>query len=60
MSKPLTLELVHLKSKTNRLETIKQLNLWGNDLDDISIVQQMPALETLSLAVNKVSTLRDI
>jgi cilla- and flagella-associated protein len=60
MSKPMTLELVHLKTKNNRLETIKQLNLWGNDLDDIQIVQQMQALETLSLAVNKVTSLRDI
>jgi len=60
MSKPMTLELIHLKTKNNRLETIKQLNLWGNDLDDIQIVQQMQALETLSLAVNKVTSLRDI
>lgn len=56
----MTVELVQMKSKTNRLETIKSLNLWGNDLDDISIVQQMCALEVLSLAVNKVSTLRDV
>jgi len=48
MSKPMTLELVHLKTKNNRLETIKQLNLWGNDLDDIQIVQQMQALEVLA------------
>jgi Leucine-rich repeat (LRR) protein len=56
----MTVELVTMKTKTNRLETIKNLNLWGNDLEDISIVSQMQALEVLSLAVNKVSTLRDI
>lgn len=56
----MTVELVQMKSKTNRLETIKSLNLWGNDLDDISIVQQMSSLEVLSLAVNKISTLRDV
>ena len=38
MSKALTLELIHMKTKTNRVEQIKNLNLWGNDLDDISIV----------------------
>ncbi len=58
--KQMTVELIHMKTKTNRLETIKSLNLWGNDLEDISIVSQMQALEVLSLAVNKVSTLRDV
>jgi hypothetical protein len=38
MSKALTVELIHMKTKTNRIEGIKNLNLWGNDLDDISIV----------------------
>ena len=38
-SKAMTVELIQMKTKTNRLETIKSLNLWGNDLEDISIVQ---------------------
>jgi Leucine-rich repeat (LRR) protein len=58
--KALTLELVHMKTKTNRLDTIKNLNLWGNDLEDISIVNQMQALEVLSLAVNRICTLKDV
>ena len=60
MSKALTVELIHMKTKTNRIDSIKNLNLWGNDLDDISIVSQMNALEVLSLSVNNISTLRDI
>jgi len=56
----MTAELIHMKTKNNRLETIKSLNLWGNDLEDISIVSQMQSLEVLSLAVNKVSTLKDV
>jgi hypothetical protein len=52
MSKSLTIELINMKTKTNRIDTIKNLNLWGNDLNDISIVSQMPALEVLSLSVN--------
>ena len=59
-SKPLTTELIHMKTKTNRIETIKSLNLWGNDLDDIAIVRGMGALEVLSLAVNNVTTLKDV
>lgn len=38
VGKPMTVELIHMKTKTNRLETLKTLNLWGNDLEDISIV----------------------
>lgn len=60
MSKALTLELIHMKTKTNRIDSIKNLNLWGNDLDDISIVHQMSALEVLSLSVNNISSLRDV
>ncbi|CDW84017.1 leucine rich repeat family protein [Stylonychia lemnae] len=60
MSKALTLELIHMKTKTNRIDSIKNLNLWGNDLDDISIVNQMNALEVLSLSVNNISTLKDV
>lgn len=52
MSKALTIELIHMKTKTNRIDTIKNLNLWGNDLADISIITQMNALEVLSLSVN--------
>lgn len=60
MSKPLTVELIHMKTKTNRIDSIKNLNLWGNNLDDISIVSQMSALEVLSLSVNNISTLKDV
>jgi len=28
-------ELIHMKTKSNRVESIKNLNLWGMDLDDI-------------------------
>ena len=59
MSKALTLELIHMKAKTNRIDSIKNLNLWGNDLEDVSIFTQMPALEVLSLAVNHINTLYD-
>lgn len=56
----MTTELIQMKTKNHRLETIKNLNLWGNDLEDISIVSQMQSLEVLSLAVNKVNTLKDV
>jgi len=49
-----------MKTKCDRMDLIKNLNLWGNDLDDISVVQSMPNLEVLSLSVNCVSSLTDL
>ncbi len=47
------------KTKCDNLNSIKNLNLWGNDLDDLSLLRSMPNLEVLSLSVNKISTLKD-
>ncbi len=49
-----------MKTKTNMIDRIKSLNLWGNDLDDVSILQRMDSIEVLSLAVNHITTLKDI
>ena len=59
MSKKLTREFIALKAKSDRLQSITKLNLWGSDLDEVSILQQMPLLEVVSLSVNKLSTLKD-
>lgn len=59
MSKKLTPEFVAMKTKNDRLENIKNLNLWGNDLDDISTLRQMYSLEVVSLSVNRIRTLKD-
>jgi hypothetical protein len=47
-----------MKTKASNLESIKNLNLWGNEIDDVKIVKDMPNLEVLSLSVNKISTLK--
>lgn len=49
-----------MRTKCNRMDLIKNLNLWGNDLEDISVLQYMPNLEVLSLSVNCVSSLADL
>lgn len=59
MGKPLTEELVLSRSKAESLEHVKNLNLWGNDIDDIRILREMGNVEVLSLSVNKISTLRE-
>ena len=59
MSKKLTHEFIAMRTKCDRLESIKNLNLWGNDLEDISVIKNMYNLEVVSLSVNKIRTLKD-
>lgn len=57
MSKTLTMDLIIAKCKTDRLTLVKNINLWGNDLREVSMISQMHNLEVVSLSVNKISTL---
>lgn len=59
MSKCLNAETVLLRTKAGTLENVKHLNLWGNDINDVSILRQMPNLEVISLSVNKLTSLQD-
>ena len=59
MGKALTPELILQRQKTDKLANIKNLNLWANDLDDISALKEMPQIETASLSMNKIRSLRD-
>ena len=45
-------ELIQHKSKNDNIRTVKNLNLWGQNLSDISIMKDMVNLEILSLSVN--------
>lgn len=47
------------QTRLDRLDEVRNLNLWGQDLDDVSIVGRMPQVEVLSLSVNRIATLRD-
>ena len=58
MSKKLTRELIIQKIRSDRLGNIKNLNLWGVNLDDVSLLKEMPNLEIVSLSVNKIRTLK--
>lgn len=52
--------LVLQKTKLDKLEQVKNLNLWGSDLIDVSMLPRLPNLEVLALSVNHVTTLKDI
>ena len=58
MTKKLTRELIAQKVKSDRIESIRNLNLWGSNIEDISIIEEMPSLEVVSLSVNKIRTLK--
>ena len=58
-TKPLTKELIVMKCKSDKLSQIKNVNLWGNDLDDLSVLAELPAVEIVSLSLNKITSLRD-
>ena len=55
----LTENTVLNKTRVDNLKHVKNLNLWGNDLVDVSLLQQMPNVEVLSLSVNKINSLQD-
>ncbi len=58
-NKPLTKELIVMKCKTDKLNAIPNLNLWGNDLEDVSILSEMNNVEIVSLSLNQISSLKD-
>ncbi|XP_057294915.1 cilia- and flagella-associated protein 410-like [Hydractinia symbiolongicarpus] len=48
------------RSHASCLAHVKNLNCWGSNISDISIVRQMVNLEVLNLSVNNVLTLKDL
>ena len=54
MSKILTLETILSRANSKSPESIKQLNLWGLQVSDISILSKLPLLETISLSNNQI------
>lgn len=59
MVKHLTPELIQTKCQTSNLLSIKNLNFYGADLNDVSLLKEMPNIEICSLSLNKITTLRD-
>lgn len=59
MSKALTRELIMARCKSDNIRLLKNLNLWGNDITDVSLLRDMINIEVLSLSINKIDSLRD-
>jgi len=58
-SKPLSKELILQKCSMDKLTQIKNVNLWGNDIDDLGVLKDLPNLEIASLSLNKINSLKD-
>ena len=54
----LTKEIIEKKYPGKKLEKIKYLNLWGEDLENVDIISQMKSLKVVSLSANKISSLK--
>ncbi|KAH0789979.1 Leucine Rich Repeat family protein [Histomonas meleagridis] len=53
----LTKHMIFAKTRANSLTDVKVLTIWGYDITDISILQYMPNVETVSLPMNKIRNL---
>ena len=56
----LTSEIIRKKSRCKDIFVVKNLNLWGSDIEDISIMGQMPNIEVLSLGFNNITTIKPL
>ena len=54
MSRKLTKDLIRCRLGNDDFESIKNLNLCGNNIDDITLLTEMPLLEIISLSVNHI------
>ena len=57
MSRKLTKDLIRCRLGNDDFESIKNLNLCGNNIDDITLLTEMPLLEIISLSVNHIKDL---
>jgi hypothetical protein len=49
--------MIFQKTRTLSLSDVRALNMWGYELENVAIISQLSNVETLSLPVNKISTL---
>ncbi|XP_032790549.2 uncharacterized protein LOC116927628 [Daphnia magna] len=55
----LTEEMVVARTRISDLSSVKKLNCWGADLQDVSLLRRMPNVEVLALSVNQIKSLAD-
>lgn len=53
----LTADYILQKCKTDSLKKIKRLDVFSSELDEVSLIKEMPNLEICSLSLNKIESL---
>ena len=56
----LTEHMIIMKTRANSVADVKQLNMWGFHLRDISIFRRMPLIEVIALPINEIEILEPI
>mmetsp|Transcript_6697 Transcript_6697/g.19256 ORF Transcript_6697/g.19256 Transcript_6697/m.19256 type:complete len:363 (-) Transcript_6697:761-1849(-) len=56
--KSLTATFILHKTRKDRLESVLELNAWGQDVEDVSILSQTPDIKIVALACNCIKSLR--
>ena len=54
----LTHEIIIQKCKTDNFQKIKKLDVWSCELEEVSLVKEMPHLEICSLSLNQITSLK--
>ena len=49
--------MIFQKTRTQNLADVRTLNMWGYELEDVSIISKLINAETISLPINKIKTL---
>ncbi|KAL9658213.1 hypothetical protein ABK040_012472 [Willaertia magna] len=56
--RPLTKNFILGRTRLDSLRNVKNLNFWGQELNDVSILEEMPNVEVVSLSINNISSLK--
>ncbi|KAG2389508.1 hypothetical protein C9374_014068 [Naegleria lovaniensis] len=54
----LTKNFILGKTRLDNVANVKNLNFWGQELQDVSVIEEMPNVEVVSLSVNNINTLK--
>lgn len=57
--KKLARDIIMAKYRTDNIQMIRELNLWGNNLSDVTLLKEMKNIEVLILTINQISSLED-
>ena len=50
--------MIQMRCKTDLISTVEKINLWGNELDDVALLKEMPNLKIIALSLNNIVSLK--